>query len=76
MEILLTHAGGIWLVSLENLQFFVLHILYILHIDYWHCCILHINYWYHSRASVLMVVRLLEILFFAKNVKNLYQKHY
>ena len=51
-------AGARWwpVVSLENIWFFVLHILYS-YIDYWHCCILHVNYWYHSRLLALMVVQ-------------------
>ena len=68
-----THAGGQWLVSFCFAFFFAYFAYQLLTM---HCCILHIDYWYHSRALVLMVVRLLEILFFAKNVRNLYQKHY
>ena len=43
-------------------------------IDYWHCCILHINYWYHSRALVLMVVWLLEILFFLPKMSSIFTR--
>ena len=68
-----THAGGQWLVS-----FCFAFFLYILHINYWQCIV----------AFYILTIGIIpehwfswsfdssRFFFFAKNVKNLYQKHY